>query len=352
MTAPEYGTMRKFSLEIPEYAFLHTDERLKDNIILLGFGGSHAYGTNIPTSDTDLRGFATRTPYSICTGSDFEEVIDNQTDTVIYSFDKMLKLLSECNPNCIEILGLKPEHYFIKTELGEEILKNKDMFLSKRCIQTFGGYATQQLYRLQQKTLTALSPEEYNAHIAKVINQMKEHFLSSFGYSGITMKEQNGKLYADIESMKDVPIETLYSLLNDVGNVVKEYNKNSKRNDKAIEHGKINKHAMHLLRLYMMAIDLLEKHEIVTYREDEHDLLMDIRNGKFNEDGMMNKAFFDLLREYERRFEVAKRDTTLPDKPDLAKIKQFQYRVNSSIINNVKEKTNIRGKDYVFDERR
>ena len=38
----------------PEYDFLRTNESLGENIILLGLGGSHAYGTNNENSDVDL----------------------------------------------------------------------------------------------------------------------------------------------------------------------------------------------------------------------------------------------------------------------------------------------------------
>lgn len=45
-------------LKSPEYDFLKTDPHLGNHIILLGLGGSHAYGTNIETSDLDIRGCA------------------------------------------------------------------------------------------------------------------------------------------------------------------------------------------------------------------------------------------------------------------------------------------------------
>ena len=40
------------------YSFLRTNEHLGKNLILLGLGGSHAYGTNVETSDLDVRGCA------------------------------------------------------------------------------------------------------------------------------------------------------------------------------------------------------------------------------------------------------------------------------------------------------
>ena len=40
--------------EQPEYAFLKNNERLGSRIMLLGLGGSYAYGTNNEHSDIDL----------------------------------------------------------------------------------------------------------------------------------------------------------------------------------------------------------------------------------------------------------------------------------------------------------
>ena len=55
-----------------EYDFLRTDKRLKDNIILLGVGGSHSYGTNTPESDLDIRGVSVRCKRDILVGNHFE----------------------------------------------------------------------------------------------------------------------------------------------------------------------------------------------------------------------------------------------------------------------------------------
>ena len=98
-------------------------------------------------------------------------------------------------------------------------------------------------------------------------------------------------------------------------------------------HGKIAKHSMHLLRLYMMCEDMLLRGEISAYREKEHDLLMDIRNGKYlGSDGRPNKEFFDLVRDYEVRLDYAKEHSVLPDKPDMKRIEQFMMDVNKKQI--------------------
>lgn len=137
-----------------EYDFLKNNKNLGDNIILLALGGSRAYGTNLPTSDIDVRGIAMNTSKQLFgLESDFEQVVETNTDTTIYSLNKMIKLLISCNPNTIEILGCRPEDYLYLTPQGMYILDNKVNFLSKRAIDTFGGYATAQYNRLEHALL-------------------------------------------------------------------------------------------------------------------------------------------------------------------------------------------------------
>ena len=52
-------------LKQEEYCFLKENENLDSNIGYLTLGGSHAYGTNTPTSDVDIRGFYFNTPEDI-----------------------------------------------------------------------------------------------------------------------------------------------------------------------------------------------------------------------------------------------------------------------------------------------
>ena len=89
-----------------EYDFLRTNPRLGERIILMGLGGSHAYGTYNENSDIDFRGITLNLPSDLLGMTEFEQYEDPKTDTVLYSFNKVIKLFLECNPNTCELLGL------------------------------------------------------------------------------------------------------------------------------------------------------------------------------------------------------------------------------------------------------
>jgi len=87
-----------------QYNFLRESEHLGKNIMLLTLGGSHAYGTNVEGSDVDVRGIAFNKPKEILGLSNFEQFINNETDTTIYSFRKVVSLMLNVNPNTIHCL--------------------------------------------------------------------------------------------------------------------------------------------------------------------------------------------------------------------------------------------------------
>ena len=81
---------------------------------------------------------------------------------------------------------------------------------------------------------------------------------------------------------------------------------------------------MHLIRLYLMAIEILEKQEIHTYRDKDHDLLMSIRNGE-----VPYPDIFKLQQELETKLHKAYQNTKLPEKPDLNWINNFVYEMRN-----------------------
>ena len=329
-------------LQKPEYAFLHQNEHLAGSLFLVGYGGSIAYGTNIASSDIDIRGIAYNSKEEILRGTDFEQVVDTVTDTTIYSFRKMMKLLLENNPNTLEILGLRPCDYLYMDKTGKELVRNAHMFLSKRCVFTFGGYANAQLRRLQQRSVPNLEQSEREVHIRKSIEHASYVFKTQVShyddeelslYIDTSEKpEYDTEMFIDV-NLRHYPLRDLNVMYQDVSNIVRDYDKMGKRNKIAFAHQKISKHAMHLVRLYLMCIDILTHEEIRTYREDEHELLMDIRNGKYmNEHHEPTKAFFDIVDDLTARMDEAAKHTQLPDEPDFLKINQFIDKTCEMII--------------------
>lgn len=325
-----------------EYDFLRTHPRLGDRIILMGLGGSYAYGTNNENSDIDFRGITLNLPSDLLGLTEFEQYEDASTDTVIYAFNKIVKLLLECNPNTIELLGLDDDQYLIKTTLGQELLDNKSLFLSKRAAKSFGGYASAQLRRLQNALARdSMAQEERERHIYNSVKNALEDFQRKnqmFDKGNIRIyidqsenPELETELFVDAD-YKHLPLRDYENMLGVMNSVIRDYDKIGKRNKKK-DDNHLNKHAMHLVRLFMMAIDILEKGEIRTHRTDDLPLLQSIRRGDFQKaDGTYEKEFYDLLSDYEKRLEVANAKTILPDNPDMEKVEQFVEYVNRKAI--------------------
>lgn len=325
-----------------EYNFLKTNEHLGNNIILIGLGGSYAYGTNTENSDLDIRGCALNTKEEILTNKNFEQFVNEETDTTIYSFNKLVSLLSNSNPNTIEIMGLKPEHYLYIHPIGQELLNNAHLFLSKRAVHSFGGYANQQLRRMELLCNRNVSQSQKEQFILNTINNAMYDI--KLAYQDFTDEEiklyidkavQEGydtEIFMDV-NVKHYPLRDYCSVWNEMKSIVSSYNKIGKRNEKAITHNKLGKHMMHLIRLYMMCLDILEKEQIVTYREAEHDLLMDIRNGKYlDSNDQPIPEFYEMVDDYEKKLDYAKLNTSLPDSPNYKKISEFVINVNERVV--------------------
>ena len=329
-------------IQTEEYGFLRTHERLGRRILLLGLGGSYAYGTNNENSDIDFRGITLNLPSDLIGLTEFEQYEDEKTDTVIYSFNKIVKLLLECNPNTCEILGLDESQYLVCSGIGKELLDHKDLFLSKRAAKSFGGYAGAQLRRLQNAIARDSLPQtEREQHILRSVQNALEDFqrrYTSFEKGSIRLyidKAENPELETEIfvdADYRHLPLRDYENMWSVMHTVVRDYDKIGKRNRKK-DDNHLNKHAMHLIRLFMMAIDILERGEIRTHRTDDLELLRKIRRGDFQrEDRSFSQEFYDILVHYEKRLEQATRESCLPDNPDMDKVEAFVEYVNRRAI--------------------
>ena len=326
-----------------DYDFLRTDPHLGNRIMFLTLGGSHAYGTNVETSDVDIRGCAMNNASEIVGLSNFEQFVETTTDTTIYAFNKLISLLINCNPNTIEMLGCKPEHYIYMTDLGREFINNRKMFLSKRALHSFGGYANQQLNRLENALARDhLSQAKKEEHIMRSMENSVKSFESRYTnfeagsiklFTDVSQREgMDTEIFADIH-LEHFPARQFNSMMNDIHNVLGTYEKLNRRNHKK-DDAHLNKHAQHLVRLYLMCIDILEKEEIITYREKDHDLLMSIRNGEYqNEDSTYKPEFFEIIGDLKKRLDYAKENTSLPARPNMKQVEEFVMSVNRRALN-------------------
>jgi predicted nucleotidyltransferase len=331
-----------------EYNFIRENHHLKSNIILLALGGSYAYGLNQKNSDIDLRGFAFNKPNEIIGRTpDFEQVVDTNTDTTVYSLKKMIELLVSNNPNCLEIIGCKPEHYLIFNQIGQQLIDNKKLFISQKSIYTFGGYSNAQLRRLQASLARDYPQSEKEQHIMQSINHAMVDFhrrYEDFDNGAIKLyidKSRNedleNEIFIDV-NLKHYPLRDYKNMQSDMNNIVKDYQKLTGRNKKK-DDLHLNKHIQHLFRLNLMLFDILEKEELNTYRENDKDFLLQIRNGLFmdEEKRQLNQGFYDLLNEHEKRLEYAKKHTCLQLEPDYVKIEEILMDANEYIVNKDKE---------------
>ena len=69
--------------------------------------------------------------------------------------------------------------------------------------------------------------------------------------------DMDSEIFMDI-TLRHYPLRDYKDMWNRMSDIVRDYEKVGKPNQNAISHNKLGKHMMHLIRLYMMCIDILE----------------------------------------------------------------------------------------------
>ena len=115
--------------------------------LLLVIRGSHAYGTNIETSDTDYAGVFIQSQEDIFGFGYKEQINDDTNDTVIYEIKRFLQLLSSNNPTVLELLNTPEDCIIYKDPIFNLVLENRDKFITKVCAKSFGGYGKMQIQK-------------------------------------------------------------------------------------------------------------------------------------------------------------------------------------------------------------
>lgn len=328
--------------------------------------GSHAYGTNIETSDEDFRGiFVAPRNYYLGFAEHVEQVTTKDPDVTIFELRKFMKLAAQCNPNVVEILYVEPEDIINVDPLGAFLRLHRDWFLSKAVFNTFMGYAKSQLNRMKNHRHWTENPpeqpirEEYGLPpqtvipaeqllVAQSMVQKKmDQWETDFGGVEPAIKiELMNHIHdylteltaaTDTEDIKWYAAGKCMGFSTDFFQTMEKqrrysaakrewdsYNtwKKSRNPARALLEEKCgydSKHAMHLVRLTRMAREILSGQGVIVKRPDAAELV-EIRQGSWPYEDLIewfnkeDKAIGDLAHSSSCK---------LPKRPNMAKLDQL-----------------------------
>lgn len=138
---------------------------LSDWVILTGWRGSIAHNMYVPGSDPNsiddkdvmtvcvpplyhylgLQKFGSRGTKEV-----YREISGTMWDIVIYELRKFVSLLTKANPNVLSLLWLEENHYLKRSQGGQLLIDNRDLFSTRRAHKAFTGYAYSQLMRMER----------------------------------------------------------------------------------------------------------------------------------------------------------------------------------------------------------
>lgn len=145
---PDLGDFSKnefFDLETPPFD-------VQEYALYSVVSGSNAYGTNVEGSDVDERGVVVPPKKYFYGMANFEQVENQTKDVCYYALKKFFSLAYKNNVHALEMLWLNCEFVHFLKKPFDQVLNNREMFMSKQLGYSFGGYAYQQLKILNVKT--------------------------------------------------------------------------------------------------------------------------------------------------------------------------------------------------------
>lgn len=328
---------------------------LRERTILLSLAGSHSYGTNLPTSDVDVKGVAIP-PREYFHGfhQHFEQAESHDPDLVIYDVRKFFNLAADCNPNIVEQLYTAESDRLLCTPAGEKLVAARSLFLSRKAKHTFSGYAAAQLKRIRTHHRWLLNPPaapptraefglpessiisadnrmSAEAQVQKQIEawdvdleplsksariEIEGHIARSLAEMKISADEKwcaAGRVLGFSENfIEAMGKERAYRTKQREWSQYQEWKakRNVARAELEAKWGYDTKHGMHLVRLMRMCREILTAGQVIVKRPDAEELLA-IRNGAWPYDQLVEWAESeDIALE-----EVAK-TSPLPRSPD------------------------------------
>ena len=298
------------------------EKRELENLSILSvITGSQMYGLNIDTSDTDMKHIVKATNKMIYSIEEpWETTVLNAPDAEFHSIRKALKLLNSQNPTVLEILYANPEFILKQTDEGKLLIENRDIFLSKNCYYSFGGYAKDQLMRIKNG-LEKATIEDEKDHLDYRMKQMIKDLSKKYpeikdGAFTLEKVEIDSMSKTDVLlniQPQKIHLTQLNGMVSELNGTLKQFNKVNNRNRKP--EMKLHKHAMHLVRLLVSGIEILETGKLNVYREKDRIELLKIRNAELTWD-----EIFEYVGDLFIRLEQAYAKSVLPEKTNTEEI--------------------------------
>ncbi|WP_407269890.1 DNA polymerase beta superfamily protein [Radiobacillus sp. PE A8.2] len=299
---------------------------LEEHTILQVITGSQAYGLASEHSDIDQKAIVILPAvYMLQLGKEWETETFHQPDVEYHSLKKAMNLMDAQNPTIIEMLFVPTQYIVKQTEIGDALRQERQAFLSQNCYYTFGGYAKDQLMRIKNG-LNKATKKDHDIHLRYTLERMLEEMPSrypEFGRDNIHIKDiyldHNEKQNVDVSlHINQMSLTQLNGVISELSNSTKNYNKVNHRNKKVEE--KLTKHAMHLVRLLIMGIEVLKTGKMTVHHTKDKELLLAIRNGAYTWDQL-----FEMVEELFLELDHAKQVSELPAKTDKEKINKLYF---------------------------
>jgi uncharacterized protein len=113
-------------------------------ILFKAIVGSQAYGTNTANSDIDYKGVYAQSVDELI-GFGYKEQFEVSKDECYFEVRRFLQLLESANPTMLELLYMPDNCILEKHAAFDLILENRAKFLTKKCLNSFAGYAFAQI---------------------------------------------------------------------------------------------------------------------------------------------------------------------------------------------------------------
>ncbi len=304
------------------------------NTIFLMTAGSRAYGTNTPESDYDYRGVCIPLNRDYYFGfKKFEQYEDKENEIVIYDLRKTLQLISECNPNMVDLLYADRSTVNKITPFWERVQANRELFLSKKARFTYTGYAYAQLKRIKTHRNYLLNPpkkkpERKDYGLPENEKLVPQDQIGAFqNVLAFLMKDSVQFMHLSDEAKKELDAVDFVGLVQAKGQLddvmakvqaitgatdswmsalqqehsylaaLREFQsyqnwqkqRNAKRAELEAKYGYDTKHAMHLVRLMRMGKEILSEGKVRVMRPDREELLA-IRRGAWSYEQIVEYA--------------------------------------------------------------